>query len=215
MDEFFNLSTLYFNEFATIAVIHLLAVISPGPDFIVVIKQCNFHGRKSALITSFGIALGILVHVSYCIIGIGLLIANNYYLMNSIKIIGAIYLFYIGVCSLYSSNKLNKVHFNFKYHDAIVNRNSFFLGLVTNLFNPKATLFFLSIFSLLINNSTPIIIKSFYGIWMSFVTGFWFCLVSLFFTSKFSQIFISKYSLIIDKIMGIILIAISTKLILF
>ena len=50
---------------------------------------------------------------------------------------------------------------------------------------------------------------------MSIVTGLWFCIVSFLFTSKFFEIFISKYAHIIDKIMGIVLMVISIKLILY
>ena len=91
----------------------------------------------------------------------------------------------------------------------------YFLRFITNVFNPKATLFFLSMFSLVIEFSTPVSIKIFYGLWMSIITCLWFCLVSFLFTSKFSEIFVSKYAQIIDKIMGMVLMVISIKLILF
>ena len=57
MNELINFYSFYFNDFVAIAIVHLLAVISPGPDFIIIIKQSNSKGRKAAIITSFGIAL--------------------------------------------------------------------------------------------------------------------------------------------------------------
>ena len=208
-----SISSLYLTEFLSIAIIHLFAVMSPGPDFIIVVKQCNAYGRKFAILTSLGISLGILFHVSYCILGISI-IQDNFFFMSSVKILGGIYLFYVGLMSLISFEKVNSFKFDERNTKNTFTK-SFFLGLFTNIFNPKATLFFISLFSLFVNSETPLIVEVFYGFWMSFLTGFWFCLVSLFFTSNFFEIFISKYSLIIDKIMGILLMAISTKLIFF
>ena len=96
--------------------------------------------------------------------------------------------------------------FNFK--------NPFLIGFLTNVLNPKAILFFISLFTVFVNQSTSIYIKTIYGIWMVFFTGLWFCIVSVFFTSKYSKKIINKYSIIISKIMGIILLVISIKVIL-
>ncbi len=208
-----SIYSFYLSDFLTIAIIHLFAVMSPGPDFIVVVKQCNVHGRKFGILTSFGISLGILFHVTYCILGISI-IQENFIFMNSVKILGGIYLFYIGYISLFNFKKNNSLNIdNVNTESNFL--NSFLLGLFTNILNPKATLFFISLFSLFIDSGTSVVIKIFYGFWMCFLTGFWFCLVSLFFTSNFFKIFISKYSLIIDKIMGVLLMVISTKLIFF
>ena len=215
MNDFLIIYPSYFEQFLTIAIIHLLAVISPGPDFIVVVKQSNYYGRKSALFTSSGIALGIIVHVIYCIVGIGYFISQYSLLFSSIKFIGALYLFYLGFKSLLIKNNKFKNSLKSKNGTARLNRKSFYIGFITNIFNPKATLFFLSLFAVVINQDTPLMMQIIYGIWMSVVTGIWFCLVTLIFTSKFSEIFISKYALIIDKIMGIVLMVISIKLILF
>jgi len=215
MNELLNIYSSYLKDFVAVAFAHLLAVISPGPDFIVVLKQCNSKGRKSAFLTSLGIACGIIVHAFYCIVGIGYLISQTPFLYSIVKTLGASYLFYIGFVSLYYSYNKNK---KLTIKESLPNRidiESFYLGFITNVFNPKATLFFLSVFSLLIEQTTPLPIKIFYGIWMSIITGIWFCIVSFLFTNKFSKIFISKYTQIIDKIMGILLMVISIKLILF
>ena len=206
------LVTSYFEEFFIIASIHLLAVMSPGPDFLIVLKQSVYNGRKAAVLTSLGIGLGIVVHMTYCIVGIGFLISTNNFEYSSIKYLGILYLFYLGVKSLldkkdnYDIEKKNisdKVYFFDK---------PFYLGFITNVFNPKATLFFLSLFTVIINQLTPITIKIFYGFWMSLITGIWFCLISLFFTSKISKIFIKKYATLINKIMGFVLIIISIRM---
>ena len=205
--------TSYFEEFFIIASIHLLAVMSPGPDFLIVLKQSVYNGRKAAVLTSLGIGLGIVVHMTYCIVGVGFLISTNNFVYLSIKYLGILYLFYLGVKSLldkkdnYDIEKINtsdKVYFFDK---------PFYLGFITNVLNPKATLFFLSLFTVIINQLTPTTIKIFYGFWMSLITSAWFCLISLFFTSKISKIFIKKYATLINKIMGFVLIIISIRMV--
>ena len=68
----------YLNEFYIIAIAHIFAVISPGPDFALVTRQSFMYGRKIALYTSLGIATGILIHVFYIIFGFTLLSTNEY-----------------------------------------------------------------------------------------------------------------------------------------
>ena len=91
------------NQFLVIALAHLLAVISPGPDFALITRQSFLYGRTSSIYTSLGIASGILVHVFYCIVGLNFLLTNNDVLFY-IRIVCAIYLFYLGIKSLLSHN---------------------------------------------------------------------------------------------------------------
>ena len=204
-------SFINIEQFISIILIHLFAVISPGPDFAIVVNQSTKFGRKSALLTSLGISFGILGHVFYCIVGVGYIISQNIHLFNIIKIIGALYLCYLGISSFRATNNKLEYKNNFKFNNYI--NNPFFIGLITNLLNPKATLFFISLFALVIDSETSYYIQIFYGIWMAIVTCLWFCLVSLLISSYYLKIFINKYSILIDRIMGTILILISIKII--
>lgn len=84
------------SAFLTIAFVHLLAVASPGPDFALAVKNALSGSRSGALWTCAGIAAGILVHVTYCLLGIGLVISQSILLFTTIKWIGALYLIFIG-----------------------------------------------------------------------------------------------------------------------
>ena len=198
-------------QFISVILIHLFAVISPGPDFAIVTRQSIKYGRNSGYITSVGIGFGILVHVFYCILGIGYIISQNILLFNILKILGGVYICFLGINSfIYSSTNLSKMP------DSRISNffdNSFIIGFLTNIFNPKATLFFISLFALIIEYNTPFTIQLFYGFWMSLVTSFWFCLVSYLISSYYLKIFINKYSILINQVMGVILIIISFKLI--
>ena len=67
---------MYAAEFLTVALIHLLAVASPGPDFAVVVRESVTHGRRAGTWTALGVGTGIFVHVAYSLLGIGLIIAG-------------------------------------------------------------------------------------------------------------------------------------------
>lgn len=91
---------MFLTQFLTVAVVHLFAVMSPGPDFAVVTKNSLLHSRKTGIYTSLGIALGISVHIAYSLLGIGLVISKSAVLFSIIKYLGAGYLVYIGYLSL-------------------------------------------------------------------------------------------------------------------
>ena len=88
---------MYWTEFLTIAVAHLFAVASPGPDFAVVMRQCVTSGTRAGLWTSFGVGSGIFLHVSYCVLGVALLLSQSPALFNSMKYLAALYLLYLGI----------------------------------------------------------------------------------------------------------------------
>ena len=86
----------YWVEFLTIASVHLLAVASPGPDFAIVLKHSISFGRRAAIITSIGVGVGILIHVAYSLLGIGILIKTTPVLFQVFSYIAAAYLLYLG-----------------------------------------------------------------------------------------------------------------------
>ena len=81
-------------EFLTIASLHLFAVASPGPDFILVVRQCFRYGKRGAIWTSLGISVGILVHVCISLIGIGLILSLKPEILSWLKILASIYISY-------------------------------------------------------------------------------------------------------------------------
>jgi threonine/homoserine/homoserine lactone efflux protein len=110
----------YLPQFLTIASIHLLAVMSPGPDFIMITRNTLVYSRKTGMYSAIGLGLGIGVHVLYCLMGIGLLISKSIVLFNSIKLIGAAYLFYIG----YKSIRSKGTHLNIKHEQKKIKKNA-------------------------------------------------------------------------------------------
>lgn len=209
----------YWMEFLTIATVHLLAVASPGPDFAVVLKHSISYGRRTAVFTSIGVGLGILVHVAYSILGIGLLIKTTPWIFNLFSYAAAGYLVYLGWGGLRSQPTRNSGSTDNTNNSpslvgaTISDKKAFWVGLLTNGLNPKATLFFLSLFAVVISAQTPNSIKLVYGLYLAFATGVWFCLLSYFFSSKNIRHFIQRKSYWFDRIMGAILILLALKLV--
>ena len=128
----------FFNQFIAIAIIHILAVMSPGPDFFLILKQSLSQGRLISLATSIGIGSGIIVHIIMCVFGLGLIISNSQTIFNLIKIIGSLYIIYLGYQSIWS-NPISKTK-NIKYYKQNLFQ-AYIKGFLTNVLNPKATLF--------------------------------------------------------------------------
>ena len=172
-------------EIISLAIIGLLIVISPGADFVLVLKNSINSGRSSGILTACGISLAIGVHISYSMLGVSYLISQNVVVFTSIKYAGAAYLIYLGVKSILTANdKLEKI----ESKDNTVKPSQYLIqGFICNLLNPK-TMFFISLFSQLISSdhSTNNYVLL-YGLYIALLHGIWFSLVSVFFTSKALQ----------------------------
>ena len=196
-------------EFFTIVLLHLFAVASPGPDFLLVTRQSLRFGRSVAIWASAGIATGIIFHSFIAITGVSLLISSNPEFFNWLKMIAAVYIAYLGCLSLFAKpNPLNNE--NRKHNENYL--GSYVLGLITNILNPKAILFFITLFTVVVNESTTTILLLFYGLYMSITTFIWFTGISYIFSN---QVLTKKYENFIpvfEKVIGIILIIIAIQL---
>lgn len=201
----------YLNEFVAVATIHILAVMGPGPDFALVTRNSLVYSRKSGVLSALGIGLGILVHVTYSIIGVAVILSKTPVLLAVIKYIGASYLIYIGYQSLTDKYHAAKNANHTSGHD-IAPLEALKTGFITNVTNPNATLFFLSIFTTVISQQTPVFVKTLYGVEMSLATFLWFGLVALVFSHKLIKTRIAGVQFYVEKAMGIILILFALKI---
>ena len=174
--------SVYYPEFLSLALIHFLAVIAPGPDFAVTVRQSVRKGRRAGIWVAIGIGAGISVHVLYTLLGVGALLHAKPSLMTLAKVAGAGYLLYL-VFSFLRSAKQVKPVVDIAAGAASEDGawRSFALGFMTNATNPKATLFFLAIFTTVVSAATPLKVQALYGAWMCLVNAGWFVLVGVLF----------------------------------
>ena len=202
----------YGGEFLTVVVVHLLAVASPGPDFAMVLRQSLVAGRKAALWTSVGIGAGILVHVAYTLLGLGLIISQSLQLFNLLKLAGAAYLLYIGWKSLRAAPESADSPAVVAQQQGYPVSRALRIGFLTNALNPKATLFFLALFSVIIRPDTPQLVQAGYGLYMSIATGIWFCGLSLVLTQQRVRRGFARFGHWAERLMGAALIGLGIRL---
>ena len=206
------MSSNYLGEFLSLAVIHFFAVVAPGPDFAVTIRQSVRFGRQAGIGTAIGIGAGISVHVIYTLLGVGALMHASPWLLRVAELIGAGYLLYLGIIFIRQAGRQKKDLLQATGPGARSFRESFALGFLTNATNPKATLFFLAIFTTVVSASTPLRIQMLYGGWMCLVNAGWFVLVSLMFASESMRQRFLRAGHWFERMMGLLLIAFSVRL---
>lgn len=209
----------YWLEFSSVAIAHFLAVASPGPDFAIVLKQSLVHGRRPAIWTSLGVGTAILLHVTYSLLGIGLLLRSSEMWFNVVKFAGATYIAWIGVQSLRAKPRAVPVEgAEAGGGEAVTevripnDRGAFAVGFLTNALNPKATLFFLSLFVMIIDPRTPKLVQAGYGLWMAVATAGWFSLVSVVFTQERVRRKFLRHGHWIDRALGVVFLGFAVSL---
>lgn len=199
------------SAFLTIAIIHLLALMSPGPDFAIIVKQSLSQPRRIVLWTAFGVALGILVHVAYSLLGLGLIISQSIVLFSIIKLAGAAYLIFIGWKSLTSKAPAHHQEERERRTSVMSVTQAVRIGFLTNALNPKVTLFFLALFTQVIDPQTPLVVQLIYGLFMSAQTFFWFSVLASVLTLRPVRSCLDVIHLWAERVMGAVLIALGVK----
>ncbi len=202
----------YMYEFLGLMAVFSIMIVSPGADFAIVVRQSIVHGRRSAIITSLGIGSSLLFHISYTVLGLGLLVSKSLLLFGLLKWAGAAYLVYLGIKALRApameAEEVVMVDTDRKISDT----RSFLMGFVTNALNPKAVLFFLSLFSALVSHETPVLIQASYGVVMAMALIAWFVAVSTFFTMQSVRDRFISWGKWFNRVTGMVFIGLGIKL---
>ncbi|MGB1403303.1 MAG: LysE family translocator [Porticoccaceae bacterium] len=158
--------------------VHLLAAASPGPDFVLVSQQTLCNGKRAGLLCSMGIALGLSVHILYSAFGLAALIANSSSALWIVRLLGGSYLIYLGISGLRAKvTKGSAVAIDKVAEDSAF--KTIGLGFLCNALNPKAPIYFISLFTVVISQTSPTQYLFIYGLWMMVLQFMWFSLVTL------------------------------------
>ena len=177
---------------------HLIALTSPGPDTAIVIRQVSLYGRNEGFKTAVGIGIGIYLHCLLAINGISLIITSNELYKFIISIIGSVYIMYLGINMLISKSE------NINNDSKSTPKNSILIGFITNVFNVKAFLFFVSLFSFLIEDMVDIYFYIF-PIYFALTSSLWFIFLSYIFTASKNKTFNMYSNKYLSSIMSLIL----------
>lgn len=204
---------MYWMEFLTVALVHLLAVASPGPDFAVVVRESVTNGQRSGSWMALGVGSGILLHVAYSLLGIGLIVSQSIVLFNLFKWLAAAYLIYLGVQALRAKSAAVAELACSPSAQPTSGRRAFVTGFITNGLNPKATLFFLSLFTVVIDPHTPLVVQALYGVYLTFATALWFCLVAWLFSRPRVRVGFARMGHWFDRVTGVVLVGLGVRLV--
>ena len=196
--------------FITVALLHLFAVASPGPDFFLIARQSTLYGRDISIWASLGISIGILMHSFLSIAGIYVLLTLYPDFIFYMKIIASLYIASIGVRTLLVNSRIEISSLSDQKN--ITATKSFVMGFFTNALNPKAFLFFIMVFSLISNTNPSNETKILLGVYMAVATFIWFTLISISFSKISKGEFIKKNLPYLEKIIGVILILIALQI---
>lgn len=155
-------------------VVYTAAVISPGPDFALVVKSALTRGRRASLLNALGIGCGVTLHTLVAVLGVSALVQASPWLARTLPWLGIGYLLYLGWGGLtarpggVSEPELATSG----------DRRDFWRGFFTNVLNPKALLFFSAILLQLVNGLNGWM-QSALVFYVFLVTSAWFSLVGL------------------------------------
>lgn len=199
------------DTFLFVATISFLGMVSPGPDFFLLVKNSLSYPRKYALMTCFGVIMGIFTHMSYCVIGIAVIIKTTPWLFIILRYAGAAYLIWIGIKALFTKVSCSTYIGKDTKKGTISYKKAFIYGYLCNLLNPKATLFFLAIFTQVLSADSALLDKLLVAfiIWIEAVI--WWPVVVCVFQTEMVQRRYFKIQFIVDKLLGLILIALGVS----
>ena len=200
----------------SLAVIHTVALASPGPDFALVVKFSAEENRTVAIAAALGISVAILGHTLLSLTGLSLIIHSSEQLFMLVQLIGACYLAWMGGNAAraafshwrdpVSLQKLQKTQ-------GLSSKQGFYQGLYTNLLNPKALVFFITLFSTMITPQVSLTTKSAAAILLFTLSMLWFSLIATVLTKPAVQIKLKQLTPVINLITGLIFISVALVII--
>lgn len=202
---------IFWQQCLILVPLFMLALASPGPDFVMAVRNSVLYGRRVGVFTALGFGLGVGVHVTYCMLGFSAIIASSVLLFDILKTMGAAYLIWVGFKALRSKG-MEKVDISAKGTPQKTDLQAFRDGFVTNVLNPKAVLFFFALFTQVLQPHQPLMHMVCYGLICIGMCATWFSVVALFLAQeKVRKVFLN-FSGTLDKICGTLFILLGLRL---
>ncbi|MCW8333103.1 LysE family translocator [Vibrio paucivorans] len=194
----------------TLASIHFIALMSPGPDFALVVQNATRYGRQTGLYIALGLSVGILLHSLLSLTGVSYLVHQHPTLFALLQLAGGSYLAYLGYGALTATTaRLRQPNDDsqptVKPHLLLNNkRQAFSRGFATNILNPKALVFFVSLMSSLVPAGMSLVGKGIALVILFGLSMLWFSLLAWVLSTAKLQTKLLKASVYIDAVCGLI-----------
>jgi RhtB (resistance to homoserine/threonine) family protein len=195
-------------EWLLFAGITLLGAMIPGANMAIVLRNTLGRGRRAGFFTAAGLATALLIHASLSLVGIATLISQSPGLYAGIRWLGSAYLLYMGVVYLLSSRKDQNPD---NESAAASSQHSFLAGLMISLFNPKVLLFFMAMFSQVLQQDHDWPALMLYGLTPVSIELAWLSLVVMLLTRPAVQQALARARQRIEGAIGVTLMALGIK----
>lgn len=199
------------SEFLSITGLIILIAMAPGADFAIVTRNALKYSRRTAYLTSLGIGASLIIHSAYSIMGLGVVISQSLTLFRIVKFAGAFYLICLGLQGIFSREE-TRVEEQDRSTRTLPAGKAFQQGLFCNLLNPKAPLFFISFFSVVISPDTEAYIQVFYGAEIVVVVSLWFIILSTILSSSLVRSRVGRCQYYLSKVMGGFMVFLGVKI---
>ncbi|MDZ8091507.1 MAG: LysE family translocator [Nostoc sp. DedQUE05] len=200
-------------NFSVFLITALALNITPGQDTLYIIGRSIAQGRRAGIISVLGISTGSLIHTTAAAFGLSAILAVSSTAFSMIKLVGAVYLIYLGVQMLLEC--ASSVENKFNNYTQLSVWKIYQQGILTNVLNPKVALFFLSLLPQFINDTSNMRVLAFFGLGSTFIfTGTIWCLLVAWFSAKFSRYFCEKQAtgFWLKRITGVLFVGLGVKL---
>lgn len=194
--------------FVTVVFAHFLALISPGPDFVILVKSAIKNERKKALGVALGISTANALYIILCLVGVGSLLASSILIMISLKVAGGLFLIYLAVQALYAKKNDYaglSVQVDKNKEESTTFFKEFTIGFMSGFLNPKNILFYLSLFTVVLTKDVSFTLKVMLGIWMTLLVFFWDAAIIFILSGDRARKKFTKIAYYIDKVTGVVL----------
>lgn len=204
----------------TLVTVHVIALMSPGPDFALVVQNAGRYGRQTGIAIALGLSLGILLHSILSLTGASLLIHQQPTLFALLQAAGGSYLLWLGIGAVRSV--LTPIFRPTAHTETVAapkriianSKQALVKGFTTNILNPKALVFFISLLSTIVPVDMSISGKI-TAIAILWITSFlWFTMLAWLLTGKRLQQKIQQWTPYIDGICGVLFVTIGSMILL-
>ena len=193
--------------------VHLMGLLSPGPDFFYVSRAAATHSRRTAIYGVIGITIGVTIWATAAVLGLAIVFKTMPALQGVVMVLGGSYLFYLGVKMARVTTNAVFDETNSVQNHSTASKNEIIKGLLVNLSNAKVVIYFSSVMSFVLVNITETrqMLTALFLIMIE--TFVYFYVISLLFSRPFAKRFYSRYSRYIDNASGAIFILFGAYLI--
>lgn len=200
----------------SLAIIHAVALASPGPDFALVVKLSSQESRSTAIASAIGISIAILIHTILSLTGVSLIIKSSQTLYIIVQMVGASYLAWMGFGAVRGALQHWKAKVSIDSNKLKLNQltptQGFMQGLWTNLLNPKAMVFFIILFSAMITPDVSFMTKLVATVIMLALSLVWFIFIALILSKPVIQQRVQKAAPAINLCTGLLFITVSSAI---